>query len=38
MMVLMAVITTFMTCPLLEMVYPRRLIREERIITEQQIA
>ena len=30
MMVLMALVTTFMTTPLLEWVYPMRLIREER--------
>jgi Kef-type K+ transport system membrane component KefB/nucleotide-binding universal stress UspA family protein len=31
MMVLMALVTTFMTTPLLELVYPARLIREEQL-------
>jgi K+:H+ antiporter len=34
MLVLMALVTTFMTSPLLEVVYPARLIRKERVEAE----
>ncbi len=34
MMVLMALVTTFMTSPLLELIYPARLIRAERVAAE----
>ncbi len=35
MMVLMALVTTFMTTPLLEWIYPERLIRAERAVEKE---
>lgn len=38
MMVLMAIVTTFMTSPILEILYPQQLFSKEIIITEEQVA